>query len=254
MLENVDLSLKLDRETYVRDLTKLQLQLRQLGHRVYVEKRPVIIVYEGWDAAGKGGNIRRLTEKLDPRGYEVHSIAAPEGEDKDRHYLYRFWRRLPENGQIGIFDRSWYGRVMVERVEGFATPDAWQRAYREINAFERQLVSAGNIMLKFFIHISPEEQLKRFEDRGDNPYKAWKLTPDDWRNRNKWPEYEAAIEEMLAKTSTDLAPWTIIEGNDKWWARVRALRVAVETLSDALDYQPHDPDARDHGKKKKRKS
>ncbi len=241
MLDTVDLSVSLDRETYVRDLTRYQLELRELGYQVYVQKRPVVIVYEGWDAGGKGGNIKRVTEKLDPRGFVVHSIAAPSGEDKTHHYLYRFWRRLPERGQIAFFDRSWYGRVMVERIEGFCTEDEWKRAFREINAFERQLVDYGTILVKFWIHISQDEQLQRFEQRRDTEYKAWKLTDEDWRNREKWDAYEEAVTDMLLKTSTLTAPWTVVEGNDKWWSRVKALKTLVEVFSQALDYIPRDP-------------
>lgn len=241
MLGTVDLNKALDRDTYIRELTRYQLQLRELGYQVYVQKRPVVIVYEGWDAAGKGGNIKRVTEKLDPRGYVVYPIAAPTGEDKTHHYLYRFWRRLPERGQIAIFDRSWYGRVMVERIEGFCTEEEWKRAYREINAFERQLVDYGVILTKFWIHISPEEQIQRFEQRRDTEYKAWKLTDEDWRNREKWDEYAAAVNEMLLKTSTLTAPWTVIEGNDKWWARVKALKTLVDQWSEELHYTPRDP-------------
>ncbi len=241
MLATVDLSLALDRETYITELTRYQLQLRELGYQVYVQKRPVVILYEGWDAAGKGGNIKRVTEKLDPRGYVVHPISAPAGEDRTHHYLYRFWRRLPERGQIAIFDRSWYGRVLVERVEGFCSEAAWKRAYREINAFERQLVDYGTVLVKFWIHISQEEQLRRFEQRQSTEYKSWKLTDEDWRNRDKWDQYEEAVTEMLLKTSTITAPWTVVEGNDKCWARVKALRTLVEVLSRALEYEPRDP-------------
>jgi polyphosphate kinase 2 (PPK2 family) len=201
----------------------------------------VVIVYEGWDAGGKGGNIKRVTEKLDPRGYVVHPIAAPAGEDKTHHYLYRFWRRLPERGQIAIFDRSWYGRVMVERIEGFCSEEEWKRAYREINSFERQLVDYGTILVKFWIHISKDEQLKRFEQRRDTQYKSWKLTDEDWRNRGKWEDYEEAVNEMLLKTSTLTAPWTVVEGNDKWWSRVRTLKTLVEVFSQELSYTPRDP-------------
>jgi len=252
MLDTVDLSLALDRDTYIRELTRYQIQLRELGYQVYVQKRPVVLVFEGWDAAGKGGNIKRITEKLDPRGYVVHPIAAPQGEDKTHHYLYRFWRRLPERGQIAIFDRSWYGRVMVERIEGFCTEDAWKRAYREINAFERQLVDYGTILLKFWVHIGKDEQLRRFEEREHIQYKSWKLTDEDWRNREKWDAYEAAVSEMLLKTSTLTAPWTIVEGNDKFWARVKVLRTLVETLSRELDYRPRDPLKDEDGKGKKK--
>lgn len=252
MLDTVDLTQSLDHDTYVRELTRRQLQLRELGYQVYVQKHPVVILYEGWDAAGKGGNIKRVTEKLDPRGYVVHPIAAPVGEDKTHHYLYRFWRRLPERGQIAIFDRSWYGRVLVERVEGFCSEDAWKRAYREINAFERGLVDYGTVLFKFWIHISQDEQLRRFEERQQTEYKAWKLTDEDWRNRGKWSDYEAAVEEMLLKTSTLTAPWTVIAGNDKWWARVQTLTTLVEGLSRALNYTLRDPlDAHKDGKKKK---
>ena len=241
MLETVDLSLKLDRGEYDRQLLRRQAQLRELSWQVYQQQRPVVIVYEGWDAAGKGGNIKRLTEKIDPRGYVVYHISAPQGEDKTHHYLYRFWRRLPEEGQIAIFDRSWYGRVLVERVEGLCKEAEWKRAYREINSFERELVDFGTILVKFWIQISCEEQLKRFEERKKIGYKAWKLTNEDWRNRAKWGDYEAAVEEMLQRTSTRTAPWTVVEGNDKWWARVKALSTLVDVLARELNYKPHDP-------------
>lgn len=241
MLETVDLSLSLDRKTYVAELTRRQIQLRDLGYQIYVQKRPVVILYEGWDASGKGGSIKRLTEKIDPRGYVVYPISAPEGEDKTHHYLYRFWRRLPERGQIAIFDRTWYGRVMVERIEGFCTEAEWKRAYREINSFERNLRDFGTILVKFWIHISQEEQLRRFEQRKTIGYKSWKLSDEDWRNRDKWPQYEAAVRDMLLKTSTITAPWTIVEGNNKYWARVKALTTVVETLSSELGYKPRDP-------------
>jgi polyphosphate kinase 2 (PPK2 family) len=241
MLETLDLTRKLDREAYVREVTARQIQLRELGYQVYLQKRPVIILFEGWDASGKGGAIKRTTEKLDPRGYVVYSIAAPQGEDKTRHYLYRFWRRLPERGQIAVFDRTWYGRVLVERVEGFAAEAEWKRAYKEINSFERQLKDFGIILAKFWIHISREEQLRRFEERKAIGYKAWKLTDEDWRNRQKWGAYQEAVEEMLVKTSTRTAPWCLVEGNDKYWARTKVLSRLVEILSKELDYQPANP-------------
>jgi len=251
MLETLDLNRKLDRKNYVREIARRQIQLRELGYQVYLQKRPVVILFEGWDAAGKGGAIQRVTEKLDPRGYTVYPISAPQGDDKARHYLYRFWRRLPECGRIAIFDRSWYGRVMVERVEGFAAEDAWKRGYAEINSFERQLVDFGTIVAKFWIHISREEQLKRFEERQASGYKSWKLTDEDWRNREKWGAYEDAVEEMLLKTSTRTAPWTLVEGNDKYWARTRVLGRLVEVLSKALDYKPGDPIERGAAKRRK---
>jgi polyphosphate kinase 2 (PPK2 family) len=241
MLETLNLKQKLDRDEYVRQLTRRQVQLRELAWQVYQQKRPVVIAFEGWDAAGKGGAIQRATEKMDPRGYVVYPISAPQGEDKTRHYLYRFWRRLPERGQIAIFDRSWYGRVLVERVEGFCTEDAWKRAFKEINSFERQLTNHGTIVAKFWVQISQQEQLRRFEERKQTGYKSWKLTDEDWRNRAKWDDYEEAVEEMLLKTSTRPAPWTLIEGNDKYWARVRILETLVEALSKGLDYKPRDP-------------
>ncbi len=252
MLETVDLTQKLDKREYSEQLVRRQVQARELGYQTYVQKRPVVILYEGWDASGKGGNIKRLTERLDPRGYAVYPISAPGGDDKERHYLYRFWRRLPERGQIAIFDRSWYGRVLVERVEGFAAEEEWKRAYREINSFERQLRDFGTILLKFWIHISREEQLRRFERRQAIAYKSWKLTKEDWRNREKWPEYEAAVEEMLQKTSTVTAPWTVIAGEDKYYARIKTIETVVGTLSRELEYEPQDP-LQANKKKRKRK-
>ena len=246
MLSTIDLSKTLAKEEYVHNLIRYQLQLQSLAYQLYVQKRPLVIVYEGWDAGGKGGNIKRITEKLDPRGYQVYPIAAPAGEDKTHHYLYRFWRRLkpPDEKQILIFDRSWYGRVMVERLEGFCTEEEWKRAYREINEFERQLVDFGTVLAKFWIQISKEEQLQRFQARQEIPYKAWKLTDEDWRNREKWDLYENAINDMLLKTSTLTAPWTIVEGDCKWYARVKALQTLVDLLSQELDYVPADPMAR----------
>jgi polyphosphate kinase 2 (PPK2 family) len=254
MLDTIDLTLSLDRASYVKELTRRQIQLRELGYQVYQRKRPVILLFEGWDAAGKGGVIKRITEKLDPRGYVVYPISAPQGEDKTRHYLYRFWRRLPERGQIAIFDRSWYGRVLVERVEGFAKEDEWKRAYKEINSFERQLRDFGAVVAKFWIHISREEQLRRFEERQRIGYKEWKLTEEDWRNRDKWGLYEEAVEEMLVKTSTRTAPWTLVEGNDKYWSRVKVLSTLVETLSRELNYKPADPLKRAGAKKAGKKA
>jgi len=254
MLETVDLTRTLDRQAYVREVTRRQIQLRELGYQVYLQKRPVIILFEGWDAAGKGGAIKRITEKLDPRGYVVYPISAPHGEDRTRHYLYRFWRRLPERGQIAIFDRSWYGRVLVERVEGFAGEAEWKRAYKEINSFERQVRDFGAILAKFWIHISREEQLRRFEERKAIGYKAWKLTDEDWRNREKWGAYEEAVEEMLVKTSTATAPWTLVEGNDKCWARAKVLAKVVEILSTEMNYKPADPMGKSRESKARRQA
>jgi polyphosphate kinase 2 (PPK2 family) len=234
-------------------LIKYQVALHALGFQVYKQQRPVILVYEGWDAGGKGGNIKRVTERLDPRGYVVHAIAAPSGDDATRHYLYRFWRRLPEEGQIAIFDRSWYGRVMVERIEGFCTEEEWKRAYREINHFERQLVDFGTILFKFWIHISKEEQLRRFDSRSHDELRRWKLTDEDWRNREKWDVYFEAVNEMLVKTSTATAPWTIVEGDNKWFARIKVLKTLVDELSKELNFDPFAGQKITKGKKKKKK-
>lgn len=234
MLEKIDLSLQLTRDAYEKQIDPLQNQLHLLGYQVYLQKRPVVLVFEGWDAAGKGGVIKRLTERLDPRGYVVWPIAAPQGDDKVRHYLYRFWRRLPETGQIAIFDRSWYGRVLVERVEGFCMEAEWQRAYSEINQFERELLDFGTIVCKFWLHISQAEQLRRFKARERTAYKAWKITDEDWRNRGKWEDYERAVEDMLRKTSTHRAPWTIVEANDKLHARIKVLKTVVDKLKREL--------------------
>jgi AMP-polyphosphate phosphotransferase len=234
VLQRVDLSHRLDEKTYKRSLAELQAKMYLLGLQVYLQQRPVVLVFEGWDAAGKGGAIQRITEKLDPRGYIVHTIAAPDGADKAHHYLYRFWRRLPPRGATAIFDRSWYGRVLVERVEGFAREDQWQRAYAEINEFERQLVEFGTIVCKFWMHVSHEEQLRRFEERQNVPYKAWKLTDEDWRNREKRPQYEQAADEMLLRTSTPAAPWTVVESEDKRYGRIKTLQTVVRRLEDEL--------------------
>ena len=251
MLETVDLTLSLNKEEYVQSLTHYQVALSALGYQVYVQQRPVIMVFEGWDAAGKGGSIKRVTERLDPRGYAVYSIAAPQGEDGTHHYLWRFWRRLPESGQIAIFDRSWYGRVMVERIEGFCSEEEWKRAYREINQFERELVDFGAIVLKFWLHVSKDEQLRRFQEREGSEIKGWKLTDEDWRNREKWDAYEQAVNDMLLKTSTVTAPWTIVESNCKWYGRVKVIKTVVEKLCHELNYDPFaEVAAHDKGKDK----
>ncbi len=250
MLETVDLSQRLTPDEYKVRLIKAQVRLAQLGFQVYKQQRPVIMAFEGWDAAGKGGAIRRLTERLDPRGYVVHAISAPKGDDAEHHYLWRFWRRLPEAGQIAIFDRTWYGRVLVERIEGFCSEEEWRRAYREINEFERQLVDFGTILVKFWMHIGQEEQLERFELRQKTPYKAWKLTDEDWRNREKWEPYVEAVEDMLLKTSTTGSPWTVVPANDKLYARVNVLETVVDALEGNLDLSFEQSAAK---KKKKKK-
>jgi polyphosphate kinase 2 (PPK2 family) len=195
---------------------------------------PVVIVYEGWDASGKGGNIRRLVQAMDPRGYEVIPIGPPNDIEKSHPYLWRFWKSFPKAGHVGIFDRSWYGRVLVERVEGFAGPDEWKRAYKEINEMEEQWANFGTAIVKFWIHISQDEQLRRFEERQRNPLKNWKITDEDWRNREKWDQYKAAVDEMLYRTSTPYAPWTIIEGNCKLYARIKALSTVEKAIEGRL--------------------
>ncbi len=233
MLETLDLSLSLAKDAYRDQLEPLQYDLHALQIRALDQRVPIMIVYEGWDAAGKGGNIRRLTERLDPRFYTVYAISKPTAEELAHHYLWRFWTKTPSREQLVIFDRSWYGRVLVERVEGFATTAEWQRAYNEINEFERLLHDDGAVIIKFWLHVSPDEQLHRFNERMADSTKRWKMTDEDWRNREKWPQYEVAVEEMLQHTS-DPIPWHLIEANDKRWARIKVLRTVVETLRQRL--------------------
>ena len=222
-----------DKKAYERELSELQLALlsAELRHRERGES--VVIGFEGWDAAGKGGAIKRLTEKLDPRGYQVWSVSAPSDVEKRHHYLWRFWQRLPERGRWALFDRTWYGRVLVERVEGFAKKKEWQRGFREINEFERHLVDDGVILVKIFLAITKEEQLVRFEEREKDPYKRYKIGPEDWRNREHWDAYVEAAEQMFTETSTARAPWTVIGANRKWHARVAVMRTVLKALENA---------------------
>jgi AMP-polyphosphate phosphotransferase len=233
MLETLDLSKSLPKAEYQAQLEPLQNELHRLQFKALDQRVPIVIVYEGWDAAGKGGNIRRLTERLDPRFLAVHAISKPSAEELAHHYLWRFWTRLAPRGHLVIFDRSWYGRVLVERVEGFATSAEWQRAYDEINQFEQLLHDDGTLLLKFWLHISPDEQLHRFNARMADPRKRWKMTDEDWRNREKWPQYELAVEEMLQRTSQPI-PWMLIEANDKRWARIQVLQYVTARLREAL--------------------
>ena len=236
VLSTLDMDRTIDKADYKRDLARLQARLNRL-HRVARERaRSTILVFEGWDAAGKGGAIRRITPALDARDYQIVSIAAPTEEENDHHYLWRFWRHLPGAGRFLVFDRSWYGRVLVERVEGFATREEWLRAYDEINEFEAQLVEHGSILVKYWIHITPEEQDRRFRAREETPYKRWKLTDEDWRNRERWEAYEKAVDDMVRLTGTAIAPWHLVGGDDKRFARVRVLEILCETLDRALDY------------------
>ena len=234
-LSEIDLSPVIEEKEYKKELDRLQARLGELHNTIYRKKIPVILCYEGWDAAGKGGNIRRVARPLDPRGFDVIPIASPEPHELNRQYLWRFWTRLPRSGHICIFDRTWYGRVMVERLEGFCKEDDWKRAFNEINEFERQLTDWGAVVLKFWIQIDQDTQLARFTDRQNTPEKQWKLTEEDWRNREKWPQYEEAINEMLQKTSTENAPWFIIESNDKKYARIKTLKIIIKALEKACE-------------------
>ena len=224
----------LTEQEYDEKLKALQGKLRDLHNRLYRKKVPVVIAYEGWDAAGKGGNIKRITGALDPRGFEVNPIASPTSFEKSRHYLWRFWNKLPKTGHISIFDRTWYGRVMVERLEGYCSENDWKRAYNEINEFEKELSDWGAVIIKFWVHIDKDTQLERFNDRQSTPEKQWKITDEDWRNREKWDQYETAIDEMIEKTSTDYAPWYVLESVDKKYARIKALQIVVDKLEEAL--------------------
>ena len=228
---------------YERRLGELQETLQRIQQAYLGTSHRAVVVLEGWDTAGKGGVVRRLGWALDPRSFRVHSIAAPTEREKSLHYLQRFWERLPQYGQIVVFDRSWYGRVMVERVEGFATPAEWRRAYDEINDFERMLLDDGMRLVKLFLHITPEEQLRRFRSRLADPLKRWKLSYEDFRNRTRWEDYEAAIEDMMEKTSTRRAPWHLIPANHKPYGRLAALRIIADRLSRgvSLDPRPLDP-------------
>ena len=235
VIRALDLSQKLERKTYEKQLDKLQNKLGKLARTLTDARRAVVAVFEGPDASGKGGCIRRIVQALDARFYRVIPIAAPTDEERARPYLWRFWRHLPERGHWTIFDRSWYGRVLVERIEGLCATEDWQRAYTEINSFEEQLVDSGIVLAKFWLAISPEEQLRRFEQREATGYKRHKLTAEDHRNREKWPAYEAGACEMIARTSTEAAPWTLIEAEDKLHARIKVLRTVLDRVEESLD-------------------
>ena len=233
-LDAVDVSRSLDVNDYEKQLTQCQKRMWNLEHELYRKRLPVVIVFEGWDAAGKGGAIKRLAQGLDPRGYEVVPFAAPNEIEKRHHYLWRFWIKLPKAGHITIFDRSWYGRVMVERIEKFCTEDQWRRAYGEISETEAQWAHFGLVLIKFWLHISPEEQLKRFTDRQDNTEKQWKITEEDWRNRKKWDEYKKAVDDMILATDAPNARWTVVEANSKFYARIKVLKTVIRTIEQAL--------------------
>jgi len=231
VLEAVDLSARVEKDEYNERLLELQGRLNRIYRERHERGRGAVVVFEGWDAAGKGGAIRRMIPALDARHIEVHRIAEPTQEERVRHYLWRFWRRLPRAGEIAVFDRSWYGRVLVERVEGFAREEEWRRAYAEINDFEHRLLEHGMAVTKFWIHISPEKQETRFKNREKIPYKRYKLTADDWRNRDRWEAYSAAVHEMVERTSSARAPWNLVPGNQKQFARLSVL----ETLCEAWE-------------------
>jgi polyphosphate:AMP phosphotransferase len=235
VLSRLDMSKRLAKPAFQRELLECQGTLNRLQRRAARAGVSTILVFEGADAAGKGGAIRRVTAALDARDYQVIPIAAPTDEERAHHYLWRFWRHLPRAGRVTIFDRSWYGRVLVERVEGYATATEWMRAYTEINEFEDQLLAHGIVLVKYWIHITKEEQLRRFKARQGSPVKSWKITDEDWRNRTKWDAYEQAVNEMVERTSTSHAPWTLVEGNDKYHARITVLRTACEALRARLD-------------------
>lgn len=235
LLSHLDLNKSLEKKEYRKQLEKYQGKLHLLARTAYERKISTIIVLEGWDAGGKGGIIRRIINPLDARKYQIIPIAAPTDEERAHHYLWRFWRHLPRGGQITIYDRSWYGRVLVERVEGFANHDQWMRAYAEIADFEEQLTEHGTVLLKFWLHIDKDEQLRRFKEREKIAYKQYKITEEDYRNRERWDDYELAVNDMVERTSTEYAPWTLIEGNDKRYARIKAIKTVCERLEAKLE-------------------
>ena len=234
VLKALDLTQRLDKQDYEEALLTYQGRLNRLTRHSNFRKHSVVLAFEGMDAAGKGGGIRRITQALDARLYQIHPVAAPTEEERAQPYLWRFWRYLPRRGKVAIFDRSWYGRVLVERVEGFCSEADWRRAYSEINEFEDQIVRSRSILLKFWLSVSLDEQLRRFQERQDTPFKRFKITDEDWRNREKWPAYEAAVCEMLDRTSTEIAPWTLVESENKYFGRIKMLRTICKRLEDEL--------------------
>ena len=233
-LADIDHTLALTREEYQEALKREQKRFAELELKMYLARVPLMVLYEGDDAAGKGGNIKRVAQAIDPRAYTIFPSPAPTKVELAHPHLWRYWTRLPRAGHVGIYDRSWYGRVLVERVEGFASPAEWSRAYDEINEFEGELEAWGALLLKFWVAVSPEEQLNRFNDRQNNPDKQWKITPEDWRNRDKHPQYDAAVDDMFRLTSTPYAPWRILESTNKYYARVKALKIINDELEKRL--------------------
>lgn len=234
VLDRVDLTRKLEKSVYEKKLWRYWGRLAKLSEEAHRRGMSSVFVFEGWDAAGKGGAIRRLTRAMDAAHYRVIPVGAPTDEELAHHYLWRFWRHLPRAGHVVIFDRSWYGRVLVERVDGHAAEEEWKRAYAEINDFEGQLAHRGVVLVKFWIHISPEEQLERFKKREKVPFKKYKITSDDYRNRERWNDYELAADEMIQRTSTDHARWNVVAGNDKRWARIDVLKTVCRAMTKAL--------------------
>jgi polyphosphate:AMP phosphotransferase len=235
VLDRVDLSATLDKAQYDSELEQYQQQLNLLGWQAYAQKRSTVLVFEGWDAAGKGGAIRRVSDALDARLCRAITTGVPSDEERAHHYLWRFWRHIPRCGFVTLYDRSWYGRVLVERVEGLARVEEWSRAYQEINDFEEQLVDRGIVVLKFWLHISKAEQLRRFEAREAVPWKRYKITSDDWRNREKWDDYRLAVNDMIRRTSTAKAPWQLVPAEDKRYARIKVMRTLCTALDQALN-------------------
>ena len=234
VLDVMDMTLALTKKDYNKALRAWQAKLNELQRNALKKKLSTIILFEGPDASGKGGAVRRLTAAIDARHYQVIPIAAPTEEERAHHYLWRFWRHIPRAGRITIFDRSWYGRVLVERVEKLATEDQWRRAYAEINDFEQMLTDSGIVLIKFWMHVTKEEQYKRFKLREETPHKQWKLTDEDWRNREKWDDYVTAVNDIVEHTSTRVAPWDLIEGNDKRHARVKVIKTVCDRMEVAL--------------------
>ncbi len=235
VFDSLDLSSSVSRPDYKKKLKRRQARLGELGRQAFEKGISTVLVFEGPDASGKGGAIRRTIWSLDARTSRVHQFAAPTDEERAHHYLWRFWRKLPRAGYVTVFDRSWYGRVLVERVEGFATEDEWRRAYNEINDFENQIVDHGILLLKFWLHISKDEQLARFKEREQSPYKHWKLTDEDWRNREQWDAYELYGHDVVQYTSTQKAPWILVEGNNKLHTRLKVIKTVIDHLKDRVN-------------------
>ena len=234
LLDRLDQDQSVHEKEYKEELKSLQLQFLAIQRKLAGSKQTVMIVFEGPDAAGKGGAIKRLGEKLDPRTIRVYSVVKPTAEEYRHHYMWRFWSKIPPHGEIAIFDRSWYGRVLVERVEAFAEKEEWKRAYDEINAFEETLFHGGCHIVKLYLHITKEEQLSRFKKRENDPAKAWKINDEDWRNREKWDQHNVAAEDTFARTSTRHAPWTLVAANYKWHTRIKVLKTLCSRLEKVL--------------------